>query len=702
MSTFKSKVDVQCAYCEWRGRRDKLSHHTISKHDSQRPRTRDQASLSSFLLPKIEQECSTSISGVVTNKESDNVKEPSNKLRKLESNELLSAELEFESVSSPSSEHSSKKVVEIDGATAEPSFVKQLTTINQAIFSLDKKVDEILKSNLIKPIEDNLQISEIKPAVCPETEAFEAKLKLIRVSKSIVDICNLMTCLVEEGGTIKCTPCVNNYKHIPKDIAVLKTAKCGIFSLPDEEQLIQDIQSKKFVNLKTHIIDHLKSNAHKWCTKFSDAVEKKEKVINEEHEKIGMRVTRAAYCAIKEGKGGKFFERTLSLNMLNDADIGELNHSREFFREFRQNIFFTMKANILEFLSTENPVTKHLPLVSISADKITKLHRTYQITCLITLVDGVQTCILIDISPCGTSHKGDVLVEKLENAIKTFNIKIKDQLNGMAFDGQYFDLSVDKKLAMLCDGVDYDFFLPMWDMAHRLECALNDIRKENSFSWLNSQAQTIGNIMKKYKWGIGYEELINLAEQLQVHFLNPKSFQQTRFVQSEVRVYKTFQRDFKLFFIDLQDKRTKCILKGNNTEAKNYSVELRQFSKPDFIYQVLGTIDILELVTKFSCTAQNVNICIWTVFDYYTLMKDTLKKMAMEMKSGNITEKNFPFLFKELQSLKNNVFQECLVYEDENVGLLTRSKKQEDSQDGDEMESSDKTFTPSRKRLERL
>nr|CAD7428366.1 unnamed protein product [Timema monikensis] len=34
-------------------------------------------------------------------------------------------------------------------------------------------------------------------------------------------------------------------------------------------------------------------------------------------------------------------------------------------------------------------------------------------------IDGVQTCIVIDISPCGTSHKRDILIEKLHNALES-------------------------------------------------------------------------------------------------------------------------------------------------------------------------------------------------------------------------------------------------------------------------------------------
>lgn len=62
-----------------------------------------------------------------------------------------------------------------------------------------------------------------------------------------------------------------------------------------------------------------------------------------------MRVARAAKTVIKEGKGEKYFERLSSLNILNDADIGKLNHSKEFCRQFRKNIFLPCKQTFWTF-----------------------------------------------------------------------------------------------------------------------------------------------------------------------------------------------------------------------------------------------------------------------------------------------------------------------------------------------------------------
>ena len=56
--------------------------------------------------------------------------------------------------------------------------------------------------------------------------------------------------------------------------------------------------------------------------------------MKKEHEILGLRVEKTVSSVVKDGKGGKFLERILSINCLNDADNSEHNHSRFFLREF--------------------------------------------------------------------------------------------------------------------------------------------------------------------------------------------------------------------------------------------------------------------------------------------------------------------------------------------------------------------------------
>ena len=113
-----------------------------------------------------------------------------------------------------------------------------------------------------------------------------------------------MPCLKGGTETVQCSPYTENYKSVPKEIAILKTRSFGIFSLPSEKQLLQTNQSVEFRNLKTHFIRHLQSKAHYWGINFSEAMDNKTAIMKKEHEVVGLHVERAAYSAVKEGMGG--------------------------------------------------------------------------------------------------------------------------------------------------------------------------------------------------------------------------------------------------------------------------------------------------------------------------------------------------------------------------------------------------------------
>lgn len=59
---------------------------------------------------------------------------------------------------------------------------------------------------------------------------------------------------------------------------------------------VNTFQSIGFQNVKRHLIDHFKSDAHKWYIQFSQATEKKK-----EYENEGQMLT--YYSPVAEGKG---------------------------------------------------------------------------------------------------------------------------------------------------------------------------------------------------------------------------------------------------------------------------------------------------------------------------------------------------------------------------------------------------------------
>lgn len=87
---------------------------------------------------------------------------------------------------------------------------------------------------------------------------------------------------------------------------------------------------------------------------------------------------------------------------------------------------------------------------SVTEDKITKLHQMYEIICLVMLVDGIQTDVVIDISPCGT-------LETVQFALNNCKINLKEQLM------EYFLMAIILTVALVkickpCEDVSRDYY----------------------------------------------------------------------------------------------------------------------------------------------------------------------------------------------------------------------------------------------------
>lgn len=137
MSSFKSKEEVGCAHCSWRGRRDKLASHTSSKHEAERPREKNQASLLSVFFGARNTDPN---SKRPLNEGENQHDEPPNKAIKVYLEQPIEPEQPL-----PSTSNSQNN----DFVHDDTNINNQLSAINQAILGLNEKVSEILqkKSN---------------------------------------------------------------------------------------------------------------------------------------------------------------------------------------------------------------------------------------------------------------------------------------------------------------------------------------------------------------------------------------------------------------------------------------------------------------------------------------------------------------------------------------------------------------------------
>ena len=165
---------------------------------------------------------------------------------------------------------------------------------------------------------------------------------------------------------------------------------------------------------------------------------------------VGMRIARICYDIYQQGKSYRSFEKEILKATQNGCDMGDLNHSFQFPRDFQPFVAEQIHSRTVTFLSTRMQQTGFLPPVNVQADKGTSIHRTRQFTSVFTTVPDSDTpiCFLYLGQPVIKDHSGKGILQSIVNQILRF--KIKDtQVEGASFDGQYFPLNVPDHMRQL-------------------------------------------------------------------------------------------------------------------------------------------------------------------------------------------------------------------------------------------------------------
>ena len=96
----------------------------------------------------------------------------------------------------------------------------------------------------------------------------------------------------------------------------------------------EKVLSKKFRNLKTLLLAHLKSARHITALDRRTANEKELHKSDRREKVVGKRIGRICYYMLKQGRPDTDFEHLVYLHSVNDSDIGDINHSNRFPAKF--------------------------------------------------------------------------------------------------------------------------------------------------------------------------------------------------------------------------------------------------------------------------------------------------------------------------------------------------------------------------------
>lgn len=206
------------------------------------------------------------------------------------------------------------------------------------------------------------------PPASHQTSFSEDLEEKLRLCKTLGDICESFDELsyIENDKMLVCSLCV---------LYPLGSAHvAGNFEydrLHDDQYLSIQVMSEEFRNLKKHIKRHFVQEIH------LSNVEKREREENERFRKetrghaIGMRIARICYAGYQSGMSSRGYEKEILKAKLNGLDIGDINHSKEFYSNFRHFVANEVTHCLSSYFTSPLQQTGFLPPVNVQADKRT-------------------------------------------------------------------------------------------------------------------------------------------------------------------------------------------------------------------------------------------------------------------------------------------------------------------------------------------
>eukprot|EP00966_Prymnesium_polylepis_P110465 2555722-Prymnesium_polylepis.1 len=139
-----------------------------------------------------------------------------------------------------------------------------------------------------------------------------------------------------------------------------------------------------------------------------------------------------------------------------------------------------------------------------------------------------------------------------------------------------------------------------WDPAHKIELAMNDVRKGSSpkVRFYVELSPTVAESQTPFLHGKGFERITVAWQKHKLRGGSIGSVCTTRFCASERKVYKAFFRNLTVFIADQ-------LAEGADVNA------LDSIRCVTFVIHICGTIDLLRPLKDLSLTLQAVNNLPW-------------------------------------------------------------------------------------------
>lgn len=552
---------------------------------------------------------------------------------------------------------------------------ERLQRIESALECLNKKID-------------NLKVSESGQTTNKQQmNNIEQQIKNVRTAKSIKKIFEACPDIVQADNQLKCRLCSEDNKCI----------ESGTFSYDFSNGIDFEHkhQPRVFLNLKSHIVRHLETLSHLKATNLEKQREKENQQVVFRNEQIGKRLGRAAYKSMKKGGSYTDYEEQVCVMEADKIDVGNLNHSRKFVADLEKDVYTVLLARTKEVLNMNLFASGRPTPLSVIADKVTPNRRTLEVVGVYGYIGGKFQSIVAGV-PEVISEDGIGVTRTLKKGLTNLDItdkEIESRCVGGAFDGEYFNLKVPQHLlhsALVDDDIE-EWFSFQWDLAHILELAEHDARKNHKTKNIQKAIDIIGGVSKIFSYGKSYRQAVEMCQfperfvsddesesgeeenlgrtenemaVFKKKFKAPRHFSNTRFATYSSKVLKTFIDNYEIYYKHMNRRQID---------------ELDNINNAPFLFTIGALDSIYEVIGAASNAVQKPDITPWEIKQLLDTYINTLGKMSLALNNNTFNKDLFPTLCNMYDELKlKGEFKSCAILDNKFNLQRTRLAQESD------------------------
>ena len=447
--------------------------------------------------------------------------------------------------------------------------------------------------------------------ISTESDVTESSSSLTQI-RSLTDLCQETGFIYDPDNKVLCCDTCTKGKEFRSNVQ----NQPGFFQYDSEEfgsnfNLSEKNIPAEFTRLKRSVSRHLDTKIHTQNVKDTSSIKFEEDKCNIRAKEVGMRLGRSAYMCYKKGLPERFFEELRLLHVLNKTDIGDLNHSKRFYMDFRKCVASVVTEQLTLYLTTPLVQTGFRPIINVAADKATWKHRTRQFT-VGSIIPPESSDLITTVHlglPVVKGHNGIDIAKSIKEVLDERKI-IGKQVGGISADGQYVKLNVEAGLKTLYGPENSKNMNISWDPMHKAGNIDKHITDNDIHSWVDARVTLCQDLYNALNWGQSFEEYTDTGESLG-HKVTPLvKTSETRFANSKRFVFSKVIDNFPSIVKHLEDKfsRNKDGDSKARDKANKASVLLGRLLNAQSVLEIACLSDIYNHYGKVINCCQILNI----------------------------------------------------------------------------------------------